>query len=503
MFSLAENRFAHLMVAFTELLDYLMECSRKKKRLDEVERGLDVRLRQLGRLLLAAFAKAAGYGDCGDVIERNGQSLKRSKELHTKIYHSIFGRIEIERYLYWRREKQAAEYIPTDAQLGLPAGEQSYVLEDWAQRLATNQPYGEVKDILKHLLHIEITVRALETMNQRLADHVNPYWESAPCPTPEQEGEILVVSADGKGVPMRQAQADRIETELGKKKVVRRRKVSYKKTDKRRGRGEHKSCKQMAYLGVVYSVDRFVRKPEDILQEVQRKQAHADRPDPQHKRFRAEMNDIWDNEISYGQPRLFEWLASEVQARDLEQNKTVVCLMDGQKSLWHWQRRCLERAVGILDIYHVLERIWKAAHCFHAESSVEAAQFVDKYLQMMLEGNIGCVVGVFRRLAKQLRGSKKKELELIINFFHRNKKYMRYDRYIRAGYPIGSGVIEGGCRHVVRDRMELSGMRWTVAGAQAMLRLRTTKISGNWNDFIAHRIDAEIAQLYPPCTLAA
>jgi hypothetical protein len=115
---------------------------------------------------------------------------------------------------------------------------------------------------------------------------------------------------------------------------------------------------------------------------------------------------------------------------------------------------------------------------------------------MMLEGNIGCVVGVFRRLAKALRGAKKKELEIVIGFFHRHKKYMRYDEYLKAGYPIGSGVIEGGCRHVVRDRMELSGMRWTVAGAQDMLRLRTTKLAGDWKAFIEHRIQTEYTELY-------
>jgi hypothetical protein len=496
MINILESRFSEVATELQKILEYLEECHQERIRIDEVERGLHDRLRGLGLHLLKSFVAAAGNGDCGPVIQHRGHSLKRSQQLHPKKYHSIFGRLTVNRYVYCSREKQACEYIFTDEKLGLPAEEQSYVLEDWSQRLTTNQPYQEAKNILQELLGIQISVRALETINQRLAKYVNPYCKSAPPPPPPQEAEILVVSADGKGVPMRQGQEDRLEKELGKKKVVRPPKVQYQKTDKRRSRGGRKSRKQMAYLGVVYSVDSFVRRPDQVLDEVQRTEKHEDRPQPQHKRFRVEMNDIRDNQVSFGQPKLFDWLAREVRARDPKEEKTIVCLMDGQKSFWYWKRQCLKRAVGILDMYHVLERLWKAAHCFHAESSVEAEEFVHKYLGMMLDGNVGCVVGVFRRFATTLRGTKKKELELIIQFFHRYKKYMRYDEYIKAGYPIGSGVIEGGCRHVVRDRMELSGMRWNVAGAQAMLRLRTTNIAGEWKPFIDYRIKTENQQLY-------
>ena len=493
---LPEVCFSELGSMLQPILHFLEMCLRERKRLDEVERGLHERLRELGSRLVEQFVKAVGDGDGGPTINRNGRELKRSTELHVKKYHSIFGPLEIPRYVYRTRAKQVAEYVPTDELLRLPVGEQSYVLEDWSQRLTTNQPYAEARDILRELLGVEMTVRALEQINHRLAKHVNPYWDSATPPPSEEEGEILVVSADGKGVPMRQNQQDRYEQELGKKKPKRRWKLVYEKTKKRGTSGVPKSRKQMAYLGVVYSVNRFIRRPEEILEEFQRKAKQENRPQPQHKRFRAEMNDIWENQISYGQPRLFDWLAAEVQARDPEQRKTVVCLMDGQQSLWYWKRQRLKDAVGIVDIYHVLEKLWDAAHCFHRESSLEAEAFVHKYLRIMLEGNTGSVVGVFRRFAKTLAGAKKKNLENVIRFFHRNKQYMRYGTYIKAGYPIGSGVVEGGCRHVVRDRMELSGMRWNVAGAQDMLRLRTTKIAGDWKPFIEFRIQTEQEELY-------
>lgn len=493
---LAEFSCAELSSALEPVVEFLNRCLRHGERMDQVERGLHEQLRVLGLKLVEDYVKAAGDGDQGPTVVHKKQELKRSSELHERKYHSIFGRVEIRRYVYQRRAKQAAEYVPTDEKLGLPASEQSYLLEEWSQRLVTNQPYAEARDILQELLGVDISVRALEHMNGRLAEHVNFYWESASPPPADEEGEILVVTADGKGVPMRQNQNERYEQELGKKKPKRRQPLAYEKTTKRGSCGAPKCRKQMAYLGVVYSVDRFVRRPEEIVEEVQRQAKQQERPQPQYKRYRAEMNTIEDQKISKGQPRLFEWLAAEVAARNPQGKKPVVCLMDGQQSLWFRKREHLPDAVGILDIFHVLEKLWEAAHCFHRESSLEAEQFVGKYLTMLLEGKTGSVIGVFRRFANELAGAKRKQLEAVIRFFHNNKRYMCYGDFIKAGYPIGSGVVEGGCRHVVRDRMELSGMRWNVEGAQAMLRLRTTKLAGDWKPFVQFRIRAEQDRLY-------
>jgi hypothetical protein len=73
---------------------------------------------------------------------------------------------------------------------------------------------------------------------------------------------------------------------------------------------------------------------------------------------------------------------------------------------------------------------------------------------------------------------------------------MKYDEYLRAGYPIASGVIEGACRHFVKDRMERSGMRWRLAGAQAMLDVRAIYLSTYWDDFHRSRIVAEQRTLH-------
>ncbi len=155
-----------------------------------------------------------------------------------------------------------------------------------------------------------------------------------------------------------------------------------------------------------------------------------------------------------------------------------------------------EQTVGILDLYHVMEYLGKAAHCFHAEKSDEAEDFVTARLRMLLTGKVGYLIGGLRRKLARLHGAKRQRLLVVIGYLENNRPHMRYDEYLAAGYPIGSGVIEGACRHVVKDRLELSGMRWTVEGAQATLHLRSIYLNGAWKEFDEHRIQTEQNTLY-------
>ena len=204
-----------------------------------------------------------------------------------------------------------------------------------------------------------------------------------------------------------------------------------------------------------------------------------------------------EDTLTGGKTRLFARLGVEVESREIDQDQPIVCLMDGERALWTAMRQWLPaRTVGVLDLYHVMEYLWKAAHCFHAEKSSEAEDFVTARLRMLLEGKVGYLVGGLRRKLASLRGAKRKRLLSAIGYLENNRAHMRYDEYLAAGYPIGSGVIEGACRHVVKDRMELSGMRWTIDGAQAMLYLRSIYLNGDWQEFDEYRIQTEQNTLY-------
>ncbi len=132
---------------------------------------------------------------------------------------------------------------------------------------------------------------------------------------------------------------------------------------------------------------------------------------------------------------------------------------------------------------------------FHPERSSEAEQFVDHYLKMLLEGKVGFVISGLKKKLDQVSGNKRTTRK-VITYLENNRQYMTYDQYLAAGYPIGSGVVEGACRYVVKDRMERTGMRWEIEGALSVLQLRSTYLNGDWHQFVEYRIQREQKALY-------
>ena len=496
-----EQEFLKAHECFERLVESVQRAGQQGRRIDEVERLLFGELLAMGLHLITAFVAAAGDGDVGETFDvpsdsqdapalPNGEPTRRLRRLpepHARPYVSIFGSLTIERFVYGTREGQKIEAIPLDARLGLPAGEFSYVLEDWQQRLCVKEAFGEATGDLKALLGVAPSLRAAEVMNRKLAEFAPSFRGSQPPPPADEEGELLVFTADGKGVPMRRPSTEKLPH------------------GKRRTKGQKANKKQMSYVGAVYTIDRFVRTPDDVLDELARNEAAAERPRPQHKRVAAEMTQVVEGEECNGRVSLFGELGDEVHARNPDANKPVVAVMDGERALWDVLAFFLPTAVGILDLFHVLERLWLAAHVFHPEGSPAAEKFVGDRLRLLLEGRVGGVIGGLRQMLSKhaLTGSKRKSLETVVGYFENNRQHMRYDEYLAAGYPIGSGVAEGACRHLVKDRLEQTGMRWTVEGAQALLHLRALYLNGHWRDFLSHRIQQEQKRLYPYKTLLA
>jgi hypothetical protein len=204
---------------------------------------------------------------------------------------------------------------------------------------------------------------------------------------------------------------------------------------------------------------------------------------------------------------VFAWMVGELflRGRGRDRTKPLVFLSDGQDALWEARAAWLpERAVGILDLLHVTPRLWKAAHLFHKERSQEAENFVRARLLRVLQGKAAGVVRGLREMATKhrLTGAKKKALVKICAYLKANLERMHYDEYLREGYPIASGVIEGACRHLVKDRMERAGMHWTIPGAQAMLNVRSVYVSDLWEAYHEYRITRATEKLYPHRDLA-
>lgn len=453
----------------------------------EVELGVWEQVLRMGREVMGQFFRMQGDGNVGDSIEMpDGQVWQRLDEPHRRSYQSIFGPFELERVVYGTREGQRIEFVPLDARLELPESEFSYVLQDWAQSLDVDHAFARTAQTLQKIFGLSVSVDSLERMNRQMAESVEEFRTSLEKPALEQEGEILVVTADGKGIPMRRPSDQR-------------------PAGARRKKGEKANKKQMATIGCVYTVDTKIRTAEEVVEALFR-----ERPPEEERTVRepvAQQKRVWSS-LSYqeGDTRVeaeavvFAWMAGEVVSRR-RPGQVLACVMDGQRSLWGARQKYLpgEEVVEVLDLLHVTSRLWDAAYLFHPEGSDQAADFVRDRILRILRGEAGYVIGGLRQMGSkhQLPASKRKKLSAICNYLKRNQRRMRYDVYLAQGLPIASGVIEGACRYVIKDRMERAGMRWTVAGAQAMLDLRSTYVNDQWEAFQAHRICRERHRLYP------
>lgn len=465
---------------FADIAAFVRQAARDGRPIDEVERGLWESLLALGRTMLESYVGAQSPGDLGPTVTVKGRSLHRLEQSHDRRYVSVFGELTISRAVYGTRETQKHELVPLDARLGLPEGDFSHLLQEWDQAFCVQGSYDASRRTVERVLGLGQSVRSLEQMNVAMARAVESFRDAQPTPAAAEEASLLVLTADGKGVPMRR---ERDETPVRG----------------RRKKGEKANKKRMACVGAVYTIEPFRRTADEVVDEVLREQCRADRPTPQHKRMRAELTRVIDGEEVNGKERIFSWFAEQVKARNPNEDKPVVCVMDGERALWKLLMKYLPQVVCILDLFHVLERLWQAAHCFHAEGSAAAQEFVTARLRRILLGEVGYVIGGLKQMATKhkLRGAQKRHLLTVVGYLQRNRGMMRYDEYLAAGYPIGSGVAEGACRHLVKDRLELTGMRWRTVGAQAMLDLRAVYLNDDWDAFQRRRVKQERRRLYP------
>jgi hypothetical protein len=517
MISVKELDFVKAHEQFQRMCEFLDQALSQGQRVDQVERGLFPQAMTMCLELLRSFVEAHGDGDRGKTLEREGETLDRLPKPHDKRYLSIFGELLIGRWVYGTREGQAIEWSPLDAALGLPVGENSYVLEDWLQRLCIQEAFGESVESLRAWLGTTVSVRTAEHMNRAMSEYVDGFRGEAIPPAKEEE-ELLVVTADGKGVPMRRTLAARLRAESEAREGERGTNGEEIGTvqgtipaleehvpsspsagnlgGKRENDAKRPGKKQMAYVGAMYSQARFPRTAEDVIDEVCRRMRAKDRPEPQHKHVWAQMTRFAEGEPLPAAPTLFLDMAVECYLRNPGYEKLCICVMDGERQLWSLAEEWFPRAIGILDLFHALERLWDVAHCLHAQESAEAREFVTHHLRMLLQGKVSYVLRNFRPLAKTLKGVKKKTVQAAITYYENNQEHMRYDEYLAAGYPIASGVAESACKHLVKDRMERAGMRWELEGAQATLSLRAVYINGLWDQFIAYRVATEQICLY-------
>jgi len=284
---------------------------------------------------------------------------------------------------------------------------------------------------------------------------------------------------DSKGVPM-------IKPEQNLRKI-------------RLGKGEKRNKKRMATVATVRTHEPRVRTPEEVVASL-----FDDVPAPPPLRIRRpEHKRVWAS-LTRSKAAVIAEVAAEMQRCDPTGTKVHVALSDGERALQKRLEPTLRGVLGsvllILDFLHVLEKIWKAAHCFYAEGSDEAKAWVREQALRILRGQLGGVLIELRERsqAKGLKKNRRETLEKITAYLERNQERMHYDEYLRQGLPIATGSVEGACRHLVKDRLERAGMRWSLAGAEALLQMRAVYLSDDFAEYWEFHQQQDQLRAYPP-----
>jgi hypothetical protein len=473
-----------------QLEELVQQAARDGSPLHEFERQVFDMALKMGHAATEMLIQGQGDGNLGETCTtKMGQVLFRSDEPVERPLQTVFGHHTIRAYVYAPGAHEKIDLRPVDARLQLSDRQTSYLLEEFSQYFCVDQAFRQAGQGIELVLRQKMSVDSLERTNRRMGDQAAEFLDQLPCPPANKEGELLIFTGDGKGVPLVKEDAHSL--------------AAFEDRPERPGN------RRMAIVAGVYSVDRYVRTPEEIVaalfRDGERPQGDK-RPVPQFKHLRACFAKTYDADsdeptIVPGAFEAFCWAESQVAQRR-RPNQPLIRLMDGQKSLWGVADACLEsvppaQTIDILDVLHVSQYVWRAAGAFYGDTEQREAFARDRLLRI-LQGDVRGVITGLRQMATRrgLTGQKLREITVVCGYFENNVQRMRYDTYLRKGYPIATGVIEGACRHLVKDRMERSGMRWRLDGAQAMLNVRAVWQSSYWETFQTYRIKHEQATLH-------
>lgn len=418
-----------------------------------------------GYLDQRAVAEEPLEGVVGADGEERRHCRARSRALVT-----VFGEVIVRRLGY--RGARLDSVFPLDAALNLPPDQYSQGLRRKVGLDVAKGSFDEAVKAIEEGTGAQVPKRQTEQRSRAISVDFDEYYASKPL---EVGSGMLVMSVDGKGVVMRQQDL----REATRKAAA----ASRHNLKTRLSRGEKRNRKRMATVASVYEVDPYWRTAEQIM----------GLDEPETRRPKVRNNRVWAS-LRQSPAEVIEQLFAEAQRRDPQHERTWLVLVDGQETQLGEIEAAMARhradVVVIQDFVHALEYLWKAVYCFHAEGTAEAEAGVLEHALALLQGKGSEVAAGMRRSATRqaLSPETRAPVDKCADYLLKNKARFDYATALANGWPIATGIIEGACRHLVKDRMDLTGARWSLDGAEAVLRLRALRASGDFEDYIAfHR----------------
>jgi hypothetical protein len=415
-----------------------------------------------------------------DDVERT-HVRERGRKLVT-----LFGEVEVDRLAYGQRGTDSL--MPLDAQLNLSADSFSHGVRKRAALAVSLGSFDVATDLLQRD-GIEVEKRQVEMLAQRAAVDFDAYYAvrdqlaAGEPPSSPDEPTFLVISTDAKGIVMR---PDALREETRKKAAT-----TVRKLETRLSKGEPANRKRNAQVAAVYDVKPYVRRIEDIVL-LTRRVPDDKRPAPP----RATNKRVWASVEKNALTVIVEAF-EEAKRRDPTFSRPWAVLVDGSVDQLDSVKR-IAKQMGVeptivCDLIHVLQYLWKAGHCFERESSPELEKYVLDRLYDVLDGKAVDVAAGMRRSAtlRKLKGKKRSTVDQCADYLLNHKQFLDYPSYMKRGLPITTGVIEGTVRHLVNDRMDITGARWGLNGAEAILRLRALYSSHDFDEYWAFHMEQE------------
>jgi hypothetical protein len=454
-----------------------------------------------GLVQLGLDSQAAGEVRLPAVTGADGVPRTRAERDHDRPVVTRLGEVVVRRIGYRAGVRGVLSLFPRDAVLNLPPCGYSWGLQRLAVMFARSGSYEQAREFVLAATGVSIGKRQLEQITIAAAADAERFYQDQdrdqaaavpapgePEPGPEPGPELgqglppLAISADGKGVAML-PEARRRRAKAPEQRV--------RTFDKRAGTGEKKGCKRMAETGCVFDViaPEQPRTPEQVM-----------RPDPGTARDRSRAPNRWYAcDIPAGRDVTIGKIFDQADRRDPGHARTWIALVDGDNhQLGLFQAAAADRGITltiVIDFIHVLEYLWKAAWCFHPPRDPAMEDWVTAQGLDILHGRVTEVIARIARLAAghppQPGSEHAKNIRKTLSYLQNKQPYMDYPRALAQGWPIATGVIEGACRHLVQDRMGITGARWSLPGAQAMLWLRAINASGDTDAYWHWHINQE------------
>ncbi len=397
---------------------------------------------------------------------------------HHRHLSTVLGTVTVERLAY--RHGGASNLHPADAALNLPAELHSHGLRRLAAIESTRGSFDDASAAIERATGVSVAKRQVEALAAAAATDVEDFY-AASAPDPGGSDDVLVISVDGKGIVMR---PDALRPATSKSAAA-----ATGKLGARLSKGEKRYRKRMAEVGAVYDLAPVARSPADVLAS----KHSSDIPPPAPKATGKWVTASVARDAADVVARVFD----EAQRRDPGHRRRWVALVDGNN---HQIDRINTEAANrklkvtiVVDLIHVMEYIWSAGWCFFAEGDPAVQAWVRDKTLAVLEGNAGHVAAGIRRRATTagLTKAKRNNADACANYLTNKAPYLNYPTALAAGWPIATGVIEGTCRYLVADRMDITGARWSVDGAEAVLKLRAVRSNGDFDNYWTFHLDHE------------